>query len=546
MNLLLKKVIALGALLIIAAGGLVGCSRSGKAGAVADGYVASGNIGTGEFYNGKYYLNGKSDDGLVLYGVAGSGNLFEPGKDIKVVIDCQNKSFHGKKAEINVASRRIEYNKNWSVELRQGKLSSIAFSSELNGLFTVKIKLPDNEQYSFNVAVMPKNKMASDDFYYGIQPYLSRSYTWGEGFWLPNCDGEKSIDLMLDAAEYMGVNLVREDNISWGGMQSKAYGPVDLKMQDFIINKINERGMKANIIFGFNADKWSAAKRFQDSYESSKGWTYMPDLDIWKDYATKVANHYKNNTNILWEIWNEPNWEPFFTGTKEEYFELLESTGKIFKSANPSTYVYMGGLAAAERESNLPYYQKAAQLIQSGVIDNYGYHNHDGYDTYYSRMQSMLDLTASAGLTGGINSESGMYGLDAGMLACKALYTRASGGDGFVSFAFRKSVTPENDINQYAYFNEYLQPTESVLSYSTVIRFLGNAKFEKSLSSSKNLQIDEYSASGKKILVYYSMGSPTKTQLPEGKYTAYDFVGNKVTFTDKITVGLNPIYFVFG
>ena len=225
---------------------------------------------------------------------------------------------------------------------------------------------------------------------------------------------------------------------------------------------------------------------------------------------------------------------------------MIEIAAKAFKTANPKSYLFSGGLAVAEKEGNLPYYQKAASLIDSGLIDGYGYHNHDGYDTYFDNMAKMQGVINNAGLTaGGINSESGSYNAQPDLLACKALYTRASGAKGFVSFAFRKSVTPENDINEFAYFNEYLQPTEAVVAYSAVIRFLGNATFEKSLTNTKDLQIDQYVKKGKKILVYYSMGSESTTSAPQGDYIAYDMYGNEKRVESTVEVSTEPIYFVY-
>ncbi len=158
----------------------------------------------------------------------------------------------------------------------------------------------------------------------------------------------------------------------------------------------------------------------------------------------------------------------------------------------------------------------------------------------------MLSLTKSAGLSnGGFNSESGVGGTDAATIACKALYTRSTGASGFVSFAFRKTVTPENDINDFAFFNEYMQPDEAVISYATVIRFLGHSAFVKNISSEKNLVIDEYLANGNKIEVYYSLGNKTKIAAPEGDYTAYDMYGNEIQIGRKLTVSNTPIYIVY-
>lgn len=492
----------------------------------------------------EYYLNGESES--LRFGVEGEDNLFEPDEEIKVIIECLDESPNGTRAKISVKSEQTGFDKRGYVTLNSAMpYNTFTFSSDKNGIFTVAIELPGRTKYSFNVGVIPRNEQASDSFYYGIQPYITRAYTWGEGFQLPNYTAAESVDKILDMAQYLGVNLVREDSVGWGAMQSEPYGEVNFSVQDYLVGKVNERGMKYNWILGFNAGKWSAADKYKEIYDESIGWTYPPDENIWADFATKTAKHYAANANILWEIWNEPNWH-FFAGAPEEYFSFLENTASIIKAENPSAYVYSGGLASAEKESNLAFYRKSAELINKNLLDNFGYHNHDGLDNYYVYMSKTLSLAKSAGLSnGGFNSESGVGGANAATIACKALYTRSTGASGFVSFAFRKTVTPENDINDFAFFNEYLQPTEAVISYATVIRFLGNAEFVKNISNKKNLVIDEYSDNGKKTQVYYSLGDKTKITAPEGDYKAYDMYGNEIQLGRKLTVSNTPIYIVY-
>ena len=492
----------------------------------------------------EYYTDGESNN--LRFGVIGEGNLFEPDEEIRVVIECLDDSLDGTKAKISVRSEQTGFDKRGYVTLDSAlPYNTFTFSSDKNGIFTVSIKLSDAAEYSFNIGVLPENAQANDSFYYGIQPYVTRAYTWGEGFQLPNYTAEESVDKILDTAQYLGVNLVRDDSVGWGAMQSEAYGDVNFSVQDLLVGKVNERGMKYNWLLGFNAGKWSAADKYKENYDESTGWTCPPDEDIWSDFAGKVAGHYADNTDILWEIWNEPNFL-FFAGTPEEYFSLLEKTAAIIKAENPSAYVYSGGLAVAEKESNLVFYQKSAELMSKKLLDNFGYHNHDGLDNYYDYMRKMHIITKSAGLSnGGFNSESGVNGTDAATIACKALYTRSTGAKGFVSFAFRKTVTPENDINDFAFFNEYLQPTEAVITYATVIRFLANADFVGNISNEKNLIIDEYTANGKKIEVYYSLGKKSKIAAPEGNYKAFDMYGNEIGIDRKLTVSDSPIYVVY-
>lgn len=492
----------------------------------------------------EYYING--GNGRLRFGVMGDGNLFEPDDEIRVVIECLDNSLDGTKAKISVRSEQTGFDKRGYTVFNSALPYNIfTFSSEKNGVFTVSIRLSDATEYSFNIGVLPKNAKACDGFYYGIQPYITRAYTWGEGFQLPGYSAEESVDKVLDTAQYLGVNLVREDSVGWGAMQSEAYGDIDFSVQDYLVGKVNERGMKYNWLLGFNAGKWSAADKYKKNYDESMGWTCPPDENIWSDFACKVAGHYAQNTDILWEIWNEPNLH-FFAGTPEEYFSLLEKTAAIIKAENPSAYVYSGGLAVAEKESNLVFYQKSAELINKNLLDNFGYHNHDGLDNYCDYMSKMLSLTKMAGLSiGGFNSESGVGGTDAATIACKALYTRSTGAKGFVSFAFRKTVTPENDINDFAFFNEYLQPTEAVIAYATVIRFLGNADFVKNISNEKNLIIDEYTADGKKVEVYYSLGEKSRIAAPEGNYKTFDMYGNEIEIGKKLTVSNSPIYIIY-
>ena len=491
-----------------------------------------------------YYINGKSE--FLRFGVEGDDNLFEPDEKINVVFECCDESLNGSKALVIITSEQTGFRKWGFITFDcNSPYSILSFDSQKNGIFTIKIKQSGEKEQSFTVGVLPENEQASDDFYYGIQPYITRAYTWGDGFCVPGYNAEESVDKILDAAEYLGVNLVREDSVGWGAMQSEPYGDMNYSVQDYLVNQVNGRGMKYNWLLGYNAGEWSTAEKYKKNYDESISWTYPPDINLWNDFTNKVADHYADNNDILWEIWNEPNLH-FFAGTAEEYFELLENTAETLKSKNKSVFVYSGGLATAEKETNSQYFKKSAELISKGLLDTFGYHNHDGLDNYFDYMFQMSEHTKKAGLTdGGFNSESGVGGADASTIACKALYTRSTGANGFVSFAFRKTVTPENDINDFAFFNEYLQPSEPVISYATAIRFLGNAELVKNISNEKDLVIDEYSKNGKKIEVYYSLGEKRKIASPDGEYEAYDMYGNPVEIGARITVSNSPIYIIY-
>lgn len=490
-----------------------------------------------------YYVDGESENGLIRYGVVNETNLFEPNEEIKVVFECEDSSVYGTRVKAELSSEQAKLRKRgyFKADSEKGQYM-FSFSSDKNGIFTVSFTTVHNEKYSFKIGVMPKNEKADFEFLYGVQPYLMRAKCWSENDLVPGKSSDETINAILDSAQYIGVNLVREDFVGWGSMQNGAGSALSFDTQDYLVSKVNERGMKYNWILGCNAGEWSINKNYKESYEPDRLWTYAPDEALWEDFVGKLAEHYAENTDILWEIWNEPNWE-FFTGTQAEYFTLLENTAKIIKQKNSSAYVYSGGLAVAERESNLPYYQKASELIKQGLLDNFGYHNHDFPDKYYSNMGKMYSLTEQSGMTtGGINSESGIVGADAAFIARKALYTRSRGADGFVSFSFRKNPEPESDINDFAFFDEYLQPSEAVLAYSTVIRFLGQADFVGNITDSENIVADEYETDNGTLTVYYSFGKKSRVKAPSNIKEAYDMFGNPIKTGKYIIVSENPIY----
>ena len=246
----------------------------------------------------EYLVNGTSES--LRFGVAGDDNLFEPGEEIRVIIENLDGSLDGERAKITVTSDQNGFDKKGYVTFRSSaSYSSFTFSSDKNGIFTVTIVLTDRTEYTFNVGVFPRNERANDSFYYGIQPYITRAYTWGTGFQLPDCSAEESVDKILDAAEYLGANLIREDSVGWSSMQSEAYGDIDFSVQDYLINKVTDRQMKYNWILGYNAGKWSAADRFKENYDESVGWTYAPDEEIWSYFAEKVAIRYASDPDIL-------------------------------------------------------------------------------------------------------------------------------------------------------------------------------------------------------------------------------------------------------
>jgi hypothetical protein len=96
--------------------------------------------------------------------------------------------------------------------------------------------------------------------------------------------------------------------------------------------------------------------------------TPPPDFDKFAEVAKHIAMHYNagwaggfHNGIQYWEVWNEPNVQrdwvpnkglyPFWSGTREQYFELYEKTARALKAFDPKLKVGGPGLAEGARVS---------------------------------------------------------------------------------------------------------------------------------------------------------------------------------------------------
>jgi len=65
--------------------------------------------------------------------------------------------------------------------------------------------------------------------------------------------------------------------------------------------------------------------------------------NYWGNYVYTVVSRYKDRVKY-WEMWNEPEWDYFWTGTSAEYAQLLKIGYQATKAACPDCTVLFGGL----------------------------------------------------------------------------------------------------------------------------------------------------------------------------------------------------------
>ncbi len=120
------------------------------------------------------------------------------------------------------------------------------------------------------------------------------------------------------------------------------------------------------------------------------------DYDAWARLVTAFTEHitqrYGSKEVRTWyfEVWNEPNISPFFTGTQEDYFKLYEYTAKAVRAVDETYRV--GGPATAGNgwvEDIILHCQKGDIPLDFITTHTYGVY---GALDEYGTQQLLLDL----------------------------------------------------------------------------------------------------------------------------------------------------------
>jgi hypothetical protein len=110
--------------------------------------------------------------------------------------------------------------------------------------------------------------------------------------------------------------------------------------RDAEIDELRKRGFTIMANLG-HPPLWAGRPHPKDQDHGS--WTSAPPRASaeWENYVFQTVSHFRDRIRH-WEIWNEPCWQGFFSGTPEEYAELLKVAYRAVKRADPQAVVIGG------------------------------------------------------------------------------------------------------------------------------------------------------------------------------------------------------------
>ena len=135
-------------------------------------------------------------------------------------------------------------------------------------------------------------------------------------------------------------NLLDEMNIVWilhtfnWHHIEKEKGSFDFSRYDPFVNRAVQERKKIVVVLAYS-NSWIDTETKKTKYVPEK---YIPD---YLNYIEAIVLHYKDKI-AGWQIWNEPNFNIFWRGTNEEFYNLSRQTTQKIREIAPNAYIIGG------------------------------------------------------------------------------------------------------------------------------------------------------------------------------------------------------------
>ena len=101
----------------------------------------------------------------------------------------------------------------------------------------------------------------------------------------------------------------------WAGLQPKK-NKWDFSQLDKVVEVASEKCKDIIFVLG-QAPKWASDGKAHISIYGGNTTSSPPTIESWVEYIKVLAKRYKGKIKY-WEIWNEPDWKKFYTGSIEK------------------------------------------------------------------------------------------------------------------------------------------------------------------------------------------------------------------------------------
>jgi len=142
----------------------------------------------------------------------------------------------------------------------------------------------------------------------------------------PDCaygvNAHQASDDELALAAAAGIGWVRMD-FNWYSFETSR-GSYDWSIPDRFIDKADELGLNVFASVGYTPS-WAVSGSCDDSSSEEQDWcrnAVPASSSYWSSFVTAAVSRYGDRVKH-WGMWNEPNLESFFRGTRDQYIDTI-------------------------------------------------------------------------------------------------------------------------------------------------------------------------------------------------------------------------------
>jgi Glycosyl hydrolase family 10 len=128
---------------------------------------------------------------------------------------------------------------------------------------------------------------------------------------------------------------------AWGDLEPQA-GVWKFEPLDRAVALAAKKKVEILLTLG-QTPRWASARPNDESAYGNPGWPAEPtNLKDWRNYIRTIATRYKGKIHH-YEIWNEPDYKMFYTGSVGKMVELAREAYTILKQVDPTNVVLSPG-----------------------------------------------------------------------------------------------------------------------------------------------------------------------------------------------------------
>ena len=219
----------------------------------------------------------------------------------------------------------------------------------------------------------------------------------------------QDLEYHMDSAyvRKLGAKLVRNQAaFAWYTVEPQK-GQFNWSTTDEFVKRTKKDGMQCLAVLG-KWPHWAAQEPTDDEkanmqkyHDSFTSWKHK-DINDWRDYVYQTVSRYKDDVKY-WEIINEVNFKaPYnaaaFTGTNEEYAQLLKTAYEAAKEADPDCVILTSGFTSnSSADPTLPLMLTGSEYAD-GYFDVYNIHGYNGTKVWENAVANLRENNPSAAL----------------------------------------------------------------------------------------------------------------------------------------------------